>query len=340
MTAHKDLKKIIRERQKKTGESYTTARVHVLRDRAELLGLENGGPAGTGSARPEAVVLKVNQQSARVRLLGGDEQITFRSSDVWKVVPGHIVTLAIERRWRWREDAYASGRLEDPHIAVERLGLVPFSLKRGELEDLRCGHEPYNDPDPYPPLWRTLTATPRRGFEMDPIAWGAFPGRGLEENPTCDAVELLDAGDEESAWKLLMDALCTDLRCVDAHAHLGSIEFDPSPERAMLHYEVGIRIAELSLPRDFDGVLLWGRIYNRPFLRCLRGYALCLWRLERVEEAQRVFERVLALNPNDNQGVRFCWEDLRRGLSWEERREADEHLCGQQQGQGTPLRGR
>jgi hypothetical protein len=39
MTAHRDLKRIIRERQSKTGESYTAARVHVMRERATLLGL-------------------------------------------------------------------------------------------------------------------------------------------------------------------------------------------------------------------------------------------------------------------------------------------------------------
>ncbi len=30
----------------------------------------------------------------------------------------------------------------------------------------------------------------------------------------------------------------------------------------------------------------------------------------------QVFERILALNQNDNQDVRFCWHDLREGLSW------------------------
>jgi hypothetical protein len=29
-----------------------------------------------------------------------------------------------------------------------------------------------------------------------------------------------------------------------------------------------------------------------------------------------VFERILSLNPNDNQGVRFCWEDVRKGRTW------------------------
>jgi tetratricopeptide (TPR) repeat protein len=70
-------------------------------------------------------------------------------------------------------------------------------------------------------------------------------------------------------------------------------------------------------------VLVWGRIHNRPFLRCLEGYGLCLWRLGRLAEAQRVFERLLSLNPNDNQGVRFCWEDVRHGRRWEAAAESE-----------------
>jgi len=35
------------------------------------------------------------------------------------------------------------------------------------------------------------------------------------------------------------------------------------------------------------------------------GYGLCLWRLERWDEAEGVFERMLWLNPTDNQGIRF-----------------------------------
>lgn len=115
-----------------------------------------------------------------------------------------------------------------------------------------------------------------------------------------------------------MQTLGADLRCIDAHAHLGNLEFDRWPERAVVHYELGIRIGELSLPAGFDGLLVWGRIYNRPFLRCLHGYGLCLWRLGRVAEAERVFERILSLNPNDNQGARFCWDDVRQGRRWEE----------------------
>lgn len=312
MTVQKDVKRLVRERQAKTGEAYSTAREHVMNDRAALL-----APAVSAPTRHEAVVLKVNQQSARVRILGEEGQVTFRSSDALNVVPGHIVTLVVEKRWPWRGDAYASGTIENAGIDVSKLGLEPLPLKGGELEDLRSGYEPHRSPDPYAPMWRRLTAKPRAWHEMDPIAWGVLPGSDPEDNPTCDAAELSAAGDVEGARELLMDTLGTDLRCIDAHAHLGNLEFERSPKLAVAHYEIGIRIGELSLPANFDGVLVWGRIYNRPFLRCLHGYGLCLWRLGRHTEAQHVFERILSLNPNDNQGVRSCWNDVRKGRSWE-----------------------
>ena len=318
MTAHRDLKRIIRERQTRTGESYTAARVHVMRDRAELLDLEDAGPTTAASGRADAVVLKVNRRSARVRLLEEKGQVTFRSGDVWDIVPGHLVTLVIERRWTWRGDAYASGRIENPRVDVTKLGLEPLPLDGGELQDIRSYSEPFELPDPYAPLWKRLTAKPRASFEFDGIAWGALPGLDPEENPTCDAAELAEGGDLEGAQELLMDALGADLRCIDAHAHLGNLEFDRRPDRAMVHYEIGIRIGELSLPAGFDGLLDWGNIYNRPYLRCLHGYGLCLWRLERVAQAQRCLERILSLNPNDNQGVRFCWLDVANGRRWEE----------------------
>jgi hypothetical protein len=53
----------------------------------------------------------------------------------------------------------------------------------------------------------------------------------------------------------------------------------------------------------------------------MQGFGLCLWRLGRFEEAERVFARMLWLNPSDNQGVRFLVGDVRAGRRWEDRRE-------------------
>ena len=131
--------------------------------------------------------------------------------------------------------------------------------------------------------------------------------------------DLKDAGDRLQAIRILMELCQSDLRCLEAHAHLGYFDFKSMPQKAIRHYEVGLRIGELSLGNDFEGVLHWGLIDNRPFLRCMHGYGLCLWRLGHFYDAERVFDRMLWLNPSDNQGVRFLIDDVRAGTAWEER---------------------
>lgn len=318
MTVKRDLKSIIRERQQKTGESYTAARAHVMRERAKLLGIQDDAEVAK-SMRVEAVVLAATQKAALVRILGEDVPISLRASGVKKLVPGHLATILLDRRWSARGERYASGRIENVCIDIARLGLEPLPLEGPHVEDLREVYENYDDPrDPYTPLWQRFTAKPRETYEFDGIAWGAFPDTDPDDNLTVEAVELREAGDLAGAHELLAMVFVQDLRCIDAHAHLGNWLFRRSPERAIIHYEIGIRIGELSAPETFDGVLPWSGIYNRPFLRCLHGYGLCLWRMDRFDDAKRVFERILSLNPNDNQGVRFCWYDVCDGKSWKE----------------------
>jgi hypothetical protein len=103
-------------------------------------------------------------------------------------------------------------------------------------------------------------------------------------DPIIEFNDKKDAYDYSGSYDILMGLCCGDLRCLDAHAHLGNLSFDTRPKDAIRQYEVGVRMGELSLPADFNGVLPWGMIDNRPFLRCLNGYGLCLWRLGRFEE--------------------------------------------------------
>jgi len=68
-----------------------------------------------------------------------------------------------------------------------------------------------------------------------------------------------------------------------------------------------VRIGRKTFPQDFeiDGDLLeWGWLENRPFLRCLHGLALARYEEGETEEALKLFQELLSLNPNDNQGVR------------------------------------
>jgi tetratricopeptide (TPR) repeat protein len=128
----------------------------------------------------------------------------------------------------------------------------------------------------------------------------------------------LERGDCEAACQILMELCESELRCLDAHAHLGNLIFDHIPGDAMRYYEVGLRIGELSLSTLADGLLPRGWLDNRPFLRCMYGFGLCLWRLEQFEEAERVFDRLLWLNPADTQGIRFHIASVRARKTWEE----------------------
>ena len=161
-------------------------------------------------------------------------------------------------------------------------------------------------------------ARARPEFEMEQVLPGADADDPFSD-PITESNDRKDSGDSKGAYKILMDCCQADLRCLDAHAHLGNLVFDQLPKDAIRHYEAGVRIGELSLGEGFAGLLPWGRIDNRPFLRCMHGFGLCLWRLGRFQEADWIFDRMLWLNPSDNQGVRFLIGDVRAQVAWEKR---------------------
>ena len=50
-------------------------------------------------------------------------------------------------------------------------------------------------------------------------------------DPITESNDLKDAGDFAGAEKLLNEMCESDLRCLDAHTHLGNLDFEPPPER-------------------------------------------------------------------------------------------------------------
>jgi hypothetical protein len=63
---------------------------------------------------------------------------------------------------------------------------------------------------------------------MEQVRPGADPD-DPDSDPICDSNELRDAGDAIAARAILMKLCESDLRCLDAHAHLGNIAFDHQP---------------------------------------------------------------------------------------------------------------
>jgi len=270
-------------------------------------------------SRPvELVALSVKERAARCRLLGSYRVITLRASRLWDIMPGEIVTVKPRKQWRYASHPYLSGEIESTRLDVAALGLVPLGLEDMGMWDPK-EHYWGEDDEPIEEWAKPIIARgPRPQFEMEQVLPGADPD-DLFSDPITQSNDLKDAGDRLEAERILMELCQSDLRCLDAHAHLGNLAFESRPKDAIRHYEVGLRIGELSLGDGFDGVLLWGHIDNRPFLRCMHSYGLCLWRVGRFNEAERVFDRMLWLNPSDNQGVRFLIDDVRAGTAWEER---------------------
>jgi tetratricopeptide (TPR) repeat protein len=264
----------------------------------------------------ELIVLSVKERAVRCRLPGSERAITLRPSRLGDVVPGEIVTVKPRKQWSYAGHPYLSGEIQSARLEVEALPLVPLRLQEIGMWDPK-EHYWGEENDPVEPWAEPIIANgPRPEFEMEQV----LPDQDLDDpfdDPITRANDLKDAGERAEAIKILMDLCQADLRCLDAHSHLGNLVFDHYPKDAVRHYEAGLRTGELSLGKGFTGVLQWGNIDNRPFLRCMHGYGLCLWRLGRFDEALDVFNRMLWLNPSDNQGVRFLLDEVKVNTAWE-----------------------
>jgi hypothetical protein len=228
-------------------------------------------------SRPvELVVIAVKERAARCRLLGSGRVITLRAGSLHRIVAGHIVTVAPNKQWRHAGHPYLSGQITGTRIDATALGLLPLALRTAGAWD--AGVEDRSEPG----------GRPRLAFELE-----------LPPIPTRLAAANID--DPDTIAEKLLEA---DLRFLDAHAYLGGRLLGLSPQWALSHYEVGVAIGRLSVGDDFDGVLPGELAGNRGLLRCLSGYGSCLWRLEHRDEAARVFDRALRLDPADRQGVR------------------------------------
>jgi tetratricopeptide (TPR) repeat protein len=266
----------------------------------------------------ELVTLSVKERAARCRLLGSDRIITLRTSRLWELVPGMITMVTPRKQWRYGGHPYLSGEIRSTRIDVKALNLAPLGLEDMGMWDPR--EEYWGEEDEPIEEWAKpiIAHGPRPMFEMEQVLPGEDPDDPFND-PIIRSNDLKDAGEQAEAIEVLMELCEADLRCLDAHSHLGNSVFDHHPEDAIRHYEVGLHIGELSLGGDFTGVLPWGLVDNRPFLRCMHGYGLCLWRLGRFDEAEQTFQRMLWLNPPDNQGVRFLIDEVKAKTAWEDR---------------------
>jgi len=230
-------------------------------------------------------------------------------------------------------DAYRRWSGADPLTVVEpESPAIPWRYPRFASVDPRPGAplalNPMGDWDPAEEYWGepgepvhplsqdVITAGVRPCFEMEQVLPGVEPDH-WDRDPIVDAAELHRAGHHREAIRALEGLLAIDARCVDAWGHLGLIAFDTrGPGPAAELYQAGVAIAEQSLPVGFDGVLSWGWVDNRPFLRCLHGLALCAWRQRRWADAETMFTARVWLDPTGSLSALACLDPVQARQRW------------------------
>ena len=101
-------------------------------------------------------------------------------------------------------------------------------------------------------------------------------------------------------------ALARDPDAIDAYVAL-ALCVETTAERIALLREavrIGERVWALELKRPRQSHF-WSDIDTRPFMRAMHNLALALWNRGARDEAAAFADRLLRLNPNDNQGIRF-----------------------------------
>jgi tetratricopeptide (TPR) repeat protein len=120
--------------------------------------------------------------------------------------------------------------------------------------------------------------------------------------------EFYEEGNPDEAERAFRAVLAQMPDHLDALHHLALVLSKRDlADQALDLWGQAVRIGHKAFPQGFEAGrdhLEWGWLENRPFLRCLHGLALAKYENEKIEEALSLFQELLSLNPNDNQGIR------------------------------------
>ena len=184
----------------------------------------------------------------------------------------------------------SAGKAADEEL-LEELG-PDLEVLHGTLERLLCPPHPTHE---FPK---------EKGMEPETRTADA-EARSESDELFNEGMEFWWAGDRPEACRCFRRVLQLDPRHADANNHLGIACLDRGRLKdAGRFFESAIEggIAE----REMDGDLApWAHLENRPGLRGLANLGLVRSRQRRHWEAIVLYEELLALNPNDNQGIRY-----------------------------------
>ena len=129
------------------------------------------------------------------------------------------------------------------------------------------------------------------------------------------ALDIWEAGHDESAEKMLRAVVEACPNHIDALHHLSLIYNEQGRKlEAYVFCQAAVSIGLQAIPRKFkwdNARVTWGMLENRPFMRAYHNLGLWHFHSGRYDDAIEIFQRLLSVNPGDNQGVRYllpiCW---------------------------------
>lgn len=149
----------------------------------------------------------------------------------------------------------------------------------------------------------------------------AYPRLTEEALDELDAgIELMNAGQGDEAERLFRQLIRRFPEFIDARHHLAMLlDAEGRRTEAFRLWQEAVDLGLTCFPLGFRhgrDLLPWGWIDNRPFLRACHGFALAYLARGNVGMALDVFRRILAVNPDDNLGIRAlvvqCYFSLKR----------------------------
>jgi tetratricopeptide (TPR) repeat protein len=120
------------------------------------------------------------------------------------------------------------------------------------------------------------------------------------------AFAAMEAESAAQARKLAKQALAKDPDCVDALVILADLDAR-SLKEALAALQKAVAAGERSLGSEFfreNKGHFWGLLDTRPYMRALEHLATVLRARNSNLEAIKTYEKMIGLNPGDNQGVR------------------------------------
>ena len=131
-------------------------------------------------------------------------------------------------------------------------------------------------------------------------------GQSKEEEAQALVYEAWDAHSIKEKVRLAKKALAIDPNTEDAYGILGQYHAK-GVDQKIDYFRKGLKAGENKLGeayfRENQGNF-WGLVETRPYMRLKMDLAMVLMRKKEYEQAAKEMERMLKLNPNDNQRVR------------------------------------